>query len=664
MLHIAMAFLSPDQRRTLDAICETFIPALYADGQDDARLFGLSAQKLDTATQVETALERITAQADREQIALVLSLLENGAFNGLTAQTWKGFSDLDIEGRTDVLRTWGDSSIPAARKLFQTLKRLTLFLFYSTMPDNEPNPAWSAFNYNGQPIPSENGARPIKPLDISQDTTLYTDVLVIGSGAGGGVVAGELSAAGQDVIVVEKGGYYSEPDFHGREQTSSQELFEKFGSLTTADVSMNILAGSTLGGGTTINWTASLRTPDHVLREWARDFGFSGATTADFQHSLDAVMQRMNVNEAESIANGTNARLEKGCKALNYDVTVIPRNVKGCEECGFCNFGCSFGAKQGTLKTYLQDAHTRGARILVRAHVERVLHERGLVSGAKIQVQDADGKPHTVTVHAKKVVVAAGAIHTPALLLRSGLVNSNIGANLHLHPVTVTYGIFEEAIHPWHGAPMSRLSAQFANLDGKGYGVRLETAPVHPGISALTFPWQSGRAHKRMMGNLNHMANIIILTRDFYGGRVAVDRDGQPLVHYQLNPYDARHLMRGTLESMRVHLAAGAHEICSPHNNALVYRPADGGDFEAFLKQVEARGFQPNAYMLFSAHQMSSCRIGGNSATGAIDPSGETYEVKNLFVADGSALPTASGVNPMVTIMGTAHYLAQQIKAR
>ena len=659
-----MAFLSPGERHTLSLICDTFIPALPAEKGEDARLFGLGAAQLKTAEQVETAFERIANESDRGQLKLVLGLLEYGATNGIATGTWKGFSDLDLDGRTAVLRAWANSSIPASRKLFQSLKRLTLFLFYSTMPDNEPNPAWDAFGYGNLPTPSENGARPIKPLDITKPTTLYTDALVIGSGAGGGVVAGELSAAGHDVIVVEKGGYYAEPDFHGREQESSDSLFEKHASLTTADVSMIVLAGSTLGGGTTVNWAASLRTPDHVLREWATQHGFAGAESPEFQRSLDAVMARINVNEAESIPNATNARLEQGCKALGYDVSVIPRNVKGCEECGFCNFGCSFGSKQGTLKTYLQDAHDRGTRIIVRATVERVLHERGTVTGAVLRVQNADGQTHTVTVRAKIVVVAAGAIHTPALLMRSGLVNANIGANLHVHPVTVTYGIYDEPITPWQGPPMSRLSQQFANLDGRGYGVRLETAPVHPGISALTFAWQSGHDHKRLMQRLNHMANIIILTRDFYGGRVTTDRDGQPVLHYQLNPYDARHLMRGTLESLRVHRAAGAQEVSSPHNQALVYRPDEGGDFEAFLKQVEARGFQPNAYMLFSAHQMSSCRIGGDSVLGAVDPSGETYEVKNLFVADGSVLPTASGVNPMVTIMGTAHYLAQHIKAK
>jgi len=211
---------------------------------------------------------------------------------------------------------------------------------------------------------------------------------------------------------------------------------------------------------------------------------------------------------------------------------------------------------------------------------------------------------------------------------------------------------------------MTRYTRQFANLDGRGYGVRLETAPTHPGLAALTLPWLSGRGHKHLMQKLHQMANIIVLTRDFHGGRVTADRDGNPVLHYRLHPYDGRHLMRGLLEALRVHRAAGAVEVSAPHNAHLSFHNKRDKDFEGFLAQVEAQGFKPNAYALFSAHQMSSCRIGGSTALGAVDPTGEMYEVKNLFVADGSVLPTASGVNPMVTIMGTAHYLAQQMKSK
>jgi len=657
-----MTFLTPDEKNTLALVCDTLVPTLPSVNGDDPRLLGCGALALNIPTHLEDAIERVSDDANRQQLKWVLNALENGLFNGLTARQWGAFSELSLEERTAVLHSWAESSIPQARKLFQSLKRLTLFLFYAAMPEGGANPTWPSLGYTQLPHRADDAPRPIKPLEITGETTLYTDVLVIGSGAGGGVVAAELSASGQDVIVIEKGPYYAEQDFHGHELESMEKLFERHGSLTTADLSMMVLAGSALGGGTTVNWSASLRTPDYVLKEWETEFGFAGASSREFQTSLDAVLKRMNVNTDESIPNRNNAVLEKGCRALGYEVSVIPRNVKGCEECGFCNFGCSFGAKQGTLKTYLQDAYDCGTRILVGARVERVLHQRGTAYGAEVLVQGVDHKLHCVTVKAKRVIVAAGSIHTPALLLRSGLTNGNIGANLHLHPVTVTYGLFDEPITPWQGPPMTRLAGQFANLDGRGYGVRLETAPVHPGIAALSMPWRSGKGHKRLMGRLNHMANIIVITRDYHSGRVTVDANGEPVLHYHLHPYDARHLMRGTLEALRIHVAAGASEVSSPHNDQIVYK--QGEDLNAFLGQVQARGFRPNSFTLSSAHQMSSCRIGGDSALGAIDPNGESYEVRNLFVMDGSTLPTASGVNPMVSIMATAHYLVQGLKSQ
>ncbi|MBA3874021.1 MAG: GMC family oxidoreductase N-terminal domain-containing protein [Anaerolineae bacterium] len=657
-----MPFLNPTQKKTLSLICDTLVPALPAQNGDDPRLYALNATEMHLADALENGIEQITETTDRTQLQLVLNLFESPLFNRVAVGKMQAFSDMSLDDRTEALRTWGDSDLAPARQFFQSLKRLALFLCYASMPNNEPNPAWASLHYPERPPQTEPAPTPIKPLTISEPTTLYTDVLVIGSGAGGGVIAGELSAAGQEVIVVEKGGYYADHEFSGRE-LASQSLFEKGGLLTTSDLSMSVLAGSTLGGGTTINWAASLRTPEDVLYEWDHDYGFTGASGVDFQHSLDAVLKRMNVGVEDSPINGNNTALEKGCKALGYDMTFIPRNVKGCEECGFCNFGCTFGAKQGTVKTYLQDAYERGTRILINAAVKRLLIERGEAVGAELSIQSPDGTQHIVIIRAKYVVVAAGSIHTPALLMRSGLSNAHIGANLHLHPVTVTYGLFDEPVVGWQGPPMTRLSRQFANLDGHGYGVRLETAPVHPGLAAATFPWESGASHKRVMSNLYNMSNIIAITRDRHGGHITLNSRGEPVLHYKLHPSDAAHLLRGLVESLRVHIAAGAKEISSPHNRQMLYRPADGGSLEDFLHAVEARSLQPNAYALFSAHQMSSCRIGGDSATGALDPGGQSYEIRNLYVADGSVLPTASGVNPMVSIMATAHFLAQGMKA-
>lgn len=668
-----MAFLSSTQRHTLAMICDTLAPALTPENGDDPALFALSAADIGLADLLETGLEKATDETTQAQLRQFFDLLENPAINGVMAGSWGRFSSLPLETRTTVLRAWALSRLPLARRAFNGVKRMALFLFYAAPVEQYggQNPAWKWIGYQTPPLThdnenNENGAasRPIKPLEIAAPTTLNTDVLIIGSGAGGGVVAGELTAAGYEVIVAEKGEYFADHEFPRHELGANERMYEKHGALTTADAAITVLAGSTLGGGTTINWAGSLRPPDYVLQEWEREYGFEGITGQDFQDSLDAVSRRMDIDTDESNLNANNAAFERGCKALNRGVTVIPRNVKGCEECGFCNFGCRFGAKQGTLKTYLQDAHDRGARILVRAHAERITHQNGAVTGAQLTVTDSSGTPFPVTVRARVVIVAAGSVHSPALLLRSGLTNPNIGDGLRLHPTTVTSGLFAEPVRPWQGPPMTRIMTDFANLDGRGYGVRLMTAPAHPGIYGFATAWLSGRQHRQDMQHTAHKGNVIVITRDFHGGRVCVNKHGQPILDYKMHPYDAKHMMRGITEALRIHRAAGALELVAPHNQRPQYRVGKDGDFDVYLRSVENLGLRSNGFALFSAHQMASCRISGSAKQGVLDPTGQTYEVKNLFVVDGSVLPTCSGVNPMLTILGVSHLLAQRIKTR
>ena len=655
--------LTAREKHTLALILDTLIPSLPAEGEDNSPLFRLKASDLHIPDQFEQAIYQVCDDAAIRDLRLFLRGIENGLLNRLLTGQRQPFSRLSAEDRAALLLAWGNSNHTAMRRAFQAVKRLGLALFYAAMPDGQPNPVWAAIGYSGPPGAGE--ARPqIRPLEINAPTTLYTDVLVIGSGAGGGVVAGELTAAGLDVIVAEKGGYYHEGDFDGREMANTERLYERRGVLTSADLGVSILAGSALGGGTVINWSASLQTPDYVLREWARDYGFSAAVGDDYQQSMAAVMQRIHVNSDESAANPQNVALESGCRKLGYETAVIPRNVRGCEDCGFCNYGCPFGAKQSTLKTYLQDAYERGARIIVRARVERVLHRHGAAYGAELTVTQADGTRIPVTVQARAVVVAAGALHTPVILLRSGLGSAHIGANLHFHPTTVVYSRFAQPMIGWQGAPMTRVLQQFADLDGRGYGVWLETAPMHPGMAAQVFLWRSGEDHKRNMQRLAHFANIIILPRAAHGGRVMVGQDGEPKIHYKLHPYDGRHMMRGLAEALKIHHAAGAEVIYGPHQRLGGCGDGFNGGFDQFMKAVTAAGHPANDMALFSAHQMSTCRIGGSSALGAVTPAGETYEVRNLFVADGSVLPTAAGVNPMLTIMTLAHHIAQHVKSR
>ncbi len=651
------------EKQAMGAICETLVaPQRSNTGADD--LYQWSADDSNLLERIEEAYSRIASEEEQRDLKLLLNSFERSLFNGMMGGIWKPLSQMSIREREIILQNWATSRFELRRKAFQGIKRLALFLAYSNQPNREKHPAWASFEYSGPPGGGDEPKR-IVPYEITDNRTLTCDVLVIGSGAGGGVVAGELSEAGYDVMVVEKGDYYAEEDFTGNELEASETMFEKYGSLTTHDTAMVVLAGKLLGGGTTINWNASFRTPDNVLSEWANAYGISDANTQIWQDSLDAVLRRSNVNCDESHLNGSNAMLERGLRKLGYHMDTIPRNVKGCEDCGFCSYGCAFGAKQGTLKTYLQDAYDRGSRIVVRATVKRVLHTQGEVTGAVVEVIDTKGNIHLLTIRAKIVVVSAGTIHTPAILMRSGLENPNIGEHLHLHPTSLIYSLFDESIIPWQGVPMSRVSKEFSNLDGQGYGVALEVAPAHPGLTAATLPWLNAKMHKDFMSRIHKMANVLAITRDYYGGSIKLDKYGEPQLHYKLNDYDKHHLQRGILEAAKVHFAAGAKEIYAPH--AAMYSYINDGNeanFVRWLRKLEDAGLEPNAFPLFSAHQMSSARMAGSSRQGACKPTGESWELNNLFVADGSSMPTATGVNPMMSIMGTAHYISQHIKSK
>ncbi|MEP7287221.1 MAG: GMC family oxidoreductase N-terminal domain-containing protein [Chloroflexota bacterium] len=651
------------EMQVLTAICDTLAPTVTISPDADG-LFARKASDLGVPAAVAEAIQNVADSQSPLLIKLTLHLFDQPLINAALDAPLKSFLEMTLDERTALLARWANSPLGAQRRAFQGFKRLALFFFYTLLDNSGANANWPAIHYPGPPPVPISDEKPIKPLLLSEDTILSADVVIIGSGAGGGVVAGELTAAGLDVIVLEKGGYSVESDFDGRELASAQRLFENQGFLTTDDLGVVVLAGSTLGGGTVINWCASFRTPENVLEEWQRVYGVDGFTGRDYQQALDSVAARINVNTDEGVANVQNAAMARGSTVLGYSVGTIPRNVKGCENCGFCNYGCQFGAKQSTLRTYLQDAYQCGARILVKANADRVLIERGQAVGVEATIESSDGKPLHVTIKAKVVVVSAGALHTPAVLMRSGLTNAHIGRNLHLHPTTPTYGLYDIPVQGWSGVMMSHYISEFRDLDGKGYGVTLETSPIHPGIAAMVLSWANGEQHKRVMSRFDTLGNIIVITRDHAGGHITLDKRGRTVLHYTLSPQDSAHMIRGIIEALRIQVAAGAQEVSAPHTNPNVYLPGQNADFEAYLQSVQAAGLHKNSFALLSAHQMSSCRMGANPAQGALDPTGETFEVLNLFVADASALPTATGVNPMLTIMGVSHLIAQHIKAK
>ncbi len=522
-----------------------------------------------------------------------------------------------------------------------------------------PGAEWDRMGYPG-PLGSPPAEEPrrLHPLKITASEQLSCDVVVVGSGAGGGCVAGRLAEAGLDVVVLEKGGYQAEADFTHLEPEALPRLYLYGGTLATSDLGVVIIAGSTLGGGTVVNYTTSFRTPDFVLREWAALSGIESFVSGEFEQSLDEVSQRVGVNTTSSTPGRRDELMEEGLQKLGWDVDVIPRAVRGCtqdEQCGFCGYGCRVGAKQSTMRTFLEDAEARGARMIVNADVRKIFVEDGRAVGVGALV----GGSHRVWVRARAVVVAGGAIETPALLLRSGL-RGQVGRGLRLHPGIAAFGVFDERVAMWGGTLQARYSRQLR--DREGYGSMFETVPVHPGLGSGALPWVSAHQHRELMRNFARLSLCAVLPRDRSAGRVTLGRDGTVKVRYVETAADEQRKIEGLVAAAKVLEAAGASEVFTMHSPPLSYHPGPGAH-ERWAEDVRRVGLR-GKLTSFSYHQMGSCPMGMDPSCSAVGEDNETHEVLGLFVADASVFPTASGVNPMLTIYGIANRAAKKIAAR
>jgi long-chain-alcohol oxidase len=608
-------------------------------------------------------LGRTASRRDRDRLLAVLGALDSRA--GALALTGRPapLSARPAAAAEAVVRGWADSRLPPRRRLAAAVGPLALLAAYAW-----PGPARDATGYPGPLGPAPDLPRRLSPLRPDGDTELACDVVVVGSGAGGGVVAAELARAGLDVVVLEKGGYAAERDFSHEEGAAYRDLYLYGLTLTTDDLGCRIVAGSTLGGGTVVNYTTSFATPPAVLAEWAEVSGVDAFVSGEVEASLAAVAGRLGVTEDESRPGARDRLLERGLARLGWHTGPLPRNVRGCPQdagCGWCGFGCRLGAKQSTLVTYLEEAEAAGARLVVGVDARRVLVEAagpaGGAPGRAAGVEARTGGGHRLVVRARAVVAAAGAIETPALLLRSGL-GGQVGRNLHLHPGTAAMGVFAEPVRWWEGTLQARWSAELRTRLGP-YAPVFETVPVHPGTAAAALPWRSAADHRALMEGSANLSLVGVLGRDTSAGRVRVDRDGSPRVRWRLNAADEARLAAGLAAAGEVLAAAGASEVFSLHRQRFAFRPGGPDNHRAWAEATRRAGMGGGRAALFSYHQMGSCRIGADPTSSAVGPDHQAHEVKGLYVADASLFPTASGVNPMLSVMALAHRAAGLIAA-
>jgi choline dehydrogenase-like flavoprotein len=647
----------------LRQLVDTFAPAVAVD--DDPT--GFWARKAsDLGVDQAIAQQLSSGVVPDEQLEGLRQLLD-----ALRAQ---GFDDAPQEAREAMVHAFMDSG-PGPLAGLSGMRGLTFLLFYA-LPNPDPahppsNPNWEAIGYPGpRAVPPAPEAAP-KTIPITRpeeaDLVLTADVVVVGSGSGGGVIAGRLAAEGKDVVVLEAGGYYNEADFNQLELWAYQNLYRAGGIAQTVDGSVALMTGANLGGGSTINWTNCLRTYDWVREEWERDHGLEGLAGPEFDRHLDAVSARIGVTDACSDRNGPNQRVFDAAQKLGIDARTITRNADpdtyDADLAGLMGFGDVTGAKLGTLKTYLQDAADAGARFVVQCRVERVLTEGGRAAGVEGTYRGADGRTARVTVRAPQVVLAAGALDTPAVLLRSGIGGPAAGDYLRLHPATVTIGMYEEGQKGWWGPPQTALSMEYADL-ADGYGYLIETSHASPGMTGSAMPWETGAQHKADMARGPQSSGMVLLLRDRGHGRVTIDAAGNPLHAYAMDDaVDVKNFRDGVRRLCLLQEASGAEEIVTLHRKRLHWERGGAESIEAFAQRAHDAPLDPYEHATFSLHHMGSARMGRDPQTSVAGPFGELHGTPGAWIGDASAFPTASGTNPMLTTMALAHRTAEAIAA-
>ena len=500
----------------------------------------------------------------------------------------------------------------------------------------------------------------IKGRDVKEDLNLTAEVCVIGSGAGGAVVAKELAEAGRDVVLLEQGGHYTKDDFTQREDEMMPLLYEDMGQRATVDQTIMILQGRNVGGSTVHNLCYCFRTPEPILDKWRRDAGVRDLSAADMLPSFERVERMLKVKPIRpDEVNTLNDKIRQGCEKLGYSGFVTNHNRENCTKSGFCLLGCPFDAKQSMLITYIPAADRAGARIYADCPVRRLTEGNGKVARVEGEIVDALGRPrHRFTVTPQVVVLCAGAINSPALLLQSGIANSNgrVGRDLHLHPSVLVSGVYDEDIYGYRGIPQSYYVDEFIDLETDPdsgyvlmpvYGFPVMTATQLPGF---------GRAHFTMMRNFHRMVGILVLMHDQSAGQVAVDSNGKPRISYAVNEKEQQLFAEGLQHCAEILFAGGAHTVMVPYTKPLLLDP------DSPLDVIRERGVHQGDIPIASTHPQSTCAMGEDRARAVVNSYGQSHDLHNLFVCDMSVFPTSLGAPPQISTAALADRTAQYIK--
>ncbi len=496
---------------------------------------------------------------------------------------------------------------------------------------------------------------------FTSDQVLEADVAIIGTGAGGGTTAEILSAAGLKVLMIEEGPLKTSDDFKDmNEGRAYAELYQEATARATADGTIAILQGRSVGGTTTVNWTTSFRTPPETLQHWADVHGIKDWSAEQSKPWFNNRSERLGIAPWAVPPNGNNAVLQRGCEKLGWEWHAISRNVKGCWNSGYCGYGCPVNAKQSMLVSTIPEALKSGA-VLVHHLSVRALQFSGdrvsALEAAALDTQCIQPSGVKVTVRAKHFVLAGGAINNPALLLRSKAPDPHgvVGARTFLHPVVLTYAVMPESIDGWYGAPQSIASDEFQWRGdfAKSPGFKLEVPPINPLLTAALFGRIGGELADGL-ANMKHFNAMLALMRDGFheqsqGGQVSIDAAGNPLLDYPLTDYLFAGFKQALLRMTEAQFAAGAARVTPAHLDGVW-----ATSWAEAKPQLEALAYEKFRLAIATAHIMGGCAMGGDVKRSVVQSDGAHHQLENLSVIDGSVFPTSIGANPQLSIYALA----------
>ena len=639
----------------------------------------LNAEVADVATPF---LARMPV-ADRRLLSAALRLIEYTGPAGTGRPS--RFSSLGREARTGILRRWSASPLPVQRQAITALRTLAGFAVYGR------EDTWPEVGYDGPwlgrlPVEvadaphlsaaavAERSSRHVRSRpriatglppgvtrgrELGRDMRIRAEVCVIGTGAGGSAALARLAEAGVAAVAVEAGAYLRAEDHNQRELDMLPLLYREAGLQATADKGIGILQGRGVGGSTLHNTGLVYPTPAGVLDRWRREHGVDLVAEGIDNHIEAAIAALRAVPIPPGEINRNNDVVRRGAEALGWRYRVPLHNRVSCSGCGYCMLGCAYNRKWNAALSWLPGAVEHGAGILSDAAVVRIGREGGRWRVlCRTDGEDGGRKDRTVSIEADRVIVAAGALATPALLRASRLGSARVGRGLRLHPAALVGAVFRERIQAWRGLPQSVILEEFADFMDDGHGGFL----VIPGASngpalAAALTTTLGAEHRARMRELPHLASAAVMIHDETEGRVTPALDGRPRTRYWPDRSDLSLVRRGVESMARLYLAAGAERVHLPYAGTPPVRS------EAELrKALDLARDDPHRLNLASVHPQGSCPMGTDHRAAA-GPDGALRGQEGIYLADTSLFPTSVGVPPQVTAMALGSFVAERVVA-